>query len=167
MVDKQRPQLMHAFNRMRAAMQELETMSLALLEEKQKPAKVNDAIADKVKAFAEAKRHAEAIKAARKRKAEEGAVRKPEKPVDHALQAEIFMSQWSDTDVHGPEHFMKYMPEGKPSYLPGRPIFHSHKDGRGKTIPLIEVEAEKRFDDMESHILFLAAKFDFCADDIK
>eukprot|EP00873_Tetraselmis_striata_P020229 jgi/Tetstr1/440493/TSEL_028819.t1 len=47
MVDKQRPQLMHAFNRMRAAMQELETMSLALLEEKHKAAKVNDAIADK------------------------------------------------------------------------------------------------------------------------
>eukprot|EP00873_Tetraselmis_striata_P040039 jgi/Tetstr1/460303/TSEL_005603.t1 len=59
------------------------------------------------------------------------------------------------------------MPEGKPSYLPGRPIFHSHKDGRGKTVPLSEVEAEKRFDDMESHILFLAAKFDFCADDIE
>eukprot|EP00873_Tetraselmis_striata_P017302 jgi/Tetstr1/437566/TSEL_026238.t1 len=94
-------------------------------------------------------------------------VRKPEKPIDHAVQAEIFMSQWADTDVHGPEHFMKYMPEGKPSYMPSRPIFHSHKDGRGKTVPLSEVEAEKRFDDMESHILFLAAKFDFCADDIE
>eukprot|EP00873_Tetraselmis_striata_P010837 jgi/Tetstr1/431101/TSEL_020817.t1 len=94
-------------------------------------------------------------------------VRKPEKPIDHAVQAEIFMSQWSDTDVHGPEHFMKYMPEGKPSYLPGRPIFHSHQDGRGNTAPLSEVEAEKRFDDMESHILFSAAKFDFCADDIE
>eukprot|EP00873_Tetraselmis_striata_P044551 jgi/Tetstr1/464815/TSEL_009554.t1 len=95
-------------------------------------------------------------------------VRKLEKPIDHAVQAEIFMSQWSDTDVvHGPEHFMKYMPEGKPSYLHGRPIFHSHKDGRGKTVPLSEVEAEKRFDDMESHILFLAAKFDFYADDIE
>eukprot|EP00873_Tetraselmis_striata_P028544 jgi/Tetstr1/448808/TSEL_036042.t1 len=94
-------------------------------------------------------------------------VRKPEKPIDHAVQAEIFMSQRSDTDIHGPEHFMKYMPEGKPFYLPGRPSFHSHKDGRGKTVPLSEVEAEKRFDDMESHILFLAAKFDFCAHDIE
>eukprot|EP00873_Tetraselmis_striata_P003702 jgi/Tetstr1/423966/TSEL_014577.t1 len=94
-------------------------------------------------------------------------VSKPEKPIDYAVQAEIFMSQWSYTDVHGPEHFMKYMPEGKPSDLHGRPIFHSHKDGRGKTIPLGEVEAEKRFDDMESHILFLAAKFDFYADDIE
>eukprot|EP00873_Tetraselmis_striata_P017517 jgi/Tetstr1/437781/TSEL_026435.t1 len=77
------------------------------------------------------------------------------------------MSQWSDTDVHGPEQCMKYMREGKPSYLPGRPIFHSHKDGRGKTGPLSEVEAKKRFDDMESHILFLAAKIDFCADNIE
>eukprot|EP00873_Tetraselmis_striata_P015044 jgi/Tetstr1/435308/TSEL_024227.t1 len=94
-------------------------------------------------------------------------VRKPEKPIDHAVQAEIFLSLWSDTDVHGPEHLMKYMHEGKPSYLPGRPIFHSHKDGRGKTVPLGEVEAEKRFDDMESHILFLAAKFDLCADNIE
>eukprot|EP00873_Tetraselmis_striata_P042681 jgi/Tetstr1/462945/TSEL_007893.t1 len=64
-------------------------------------------------------------------------VRKPEKPIGHAVQAEIFMSWWSDTDVHGPEHFMN------------------------------ETEAEKRFDKMESHILFLAAKFDFCANDIE
>eukprot|EP00873_Tetraselmis_striata_P012296 jgi/Tetstr1/432560/TSEL_021931.t1 len=39
-------------------------------------------------------------------------VRKPEKPIDHAVQAEIFLSLWSDTDVHGPEHSMKYMHEG-------------------------------------------------------
>eukprot|EP00873_Tetraselmis_striata_P017405 jgi/Tetstr1/437669/TSEL_026336.t1 len=97
----------------------------------------------------------------------EFSVRKPEKPIDHAVQAKIFMPQWSDTDVHSPEHFMKYMPEGKPSYMPSRPIFHSHKDKRGLTVPLSEVEAEKRFDDMESHILFLAAKFDLCADDIE
>eukprot|EP00873_Tetraselmis_striata_P029452 jgi/Tetstr1/449716/TSEL_036784.t1 len=94
-------------------------------------------------------------------------VKKPEKPLNHAVLAEMFMSQWSDTDVHGPKHFMKYMPEGKPSYLPGRPNFHSHKDGRGKKVSLSEVEADKRFDGMESHILFLAAKFDFCADDIE
>eukprot|EP00873_Tetraselmis_striata_P023182 jgi/Tetstr1/443446/TSEL_031457.t1 len=86
-------------------------------------------------------------------------VRKPEKPIDHAVQAEIFMSQWSDTDVHGPEHFMKYMPEGKPSYLPNRPIFHSQKDGKGKIVPLLsEVEAEKRFDDMKGHILFFGGE---------
>eukprot|EP00873_Tetraselmis_striata_P003736 jgi/Tetstr1/424000/TSEL_014611.t1 len=94
-------------------------------------------------------------------------VRKPEKPIDHAVHAEIFMSQWSDTDVHGPEDVMKFMPEGNSSYLHGRLIFHSHKDGRSKTLFLCEVDAEKRFDDMESHILFLAAKFDFYADDIE
>eukprot|EP00873_Tetraselmis_striata_P017413 jgi/Tetstr1/437677/TSEL_000235.t1 len=51
-------------------------------------------------------------------------VRKPEKPIKHAVQAEIFMSQWLDKDVHGRKHFPKYMPEGKPSYLPGRSISH-------------------------------------------
>eukprot|EP00873_Tetraselmis_striata_P015664 jgi/Tetstr1/435928/TSEL_024810.t1 len=71
-------------------------------------------------------------------------VRKLEKPVEHAVHAESFMSQWSDTDVHGPEHFLKYMPEGKPSNLPARPIFHSHKDKRGKTFLVSEAEAEKR-----------------------
>eukprot|EP00873_Tetraselmis_striata_P007723 jgi/Tetstr1/427987/TSEL_018060.t1 len=52
-----------------------------------------------------------------------------------------FMSQWPDTDVHGPEEFVKYVPEGKPSYLHGLPVFHSHKDGRVKTVPLSEPEA--------------------------
>eukprot|EP00873_Tetraselmis_striata_P037584 jgi/Tetstr1/457848/TSEL_004250.t1 len=45
--------------------------------------------------------------------------------------------------------------------------FEILEDGRGKTYPLSDAEAEKRFDERESYILFLAAKFDICADDIE
>lgn len=90
-------------------------------------------------------------------------IRKPEEPIDHDVQAEIYMSEWSDTDVHGPEHFLKYVPEGKPNYMPGRAIFHSHQDSKGQTRPLSEAEFQKRFDDMEEHILSLTDKFDFTA----
>lgn len=93
-------------------------------------------------------------------------VKRPDSPRPEGKpQADVFISEWSDTPIFGPEHLLQSIPEGKPQYLPGRYLFHSHKGADGKTAPLPAAEAEKQFAAMEKEIWLCAHKNDFSTAD--
>eukprot|EP00873_Tetraselmis_striata_P026208 jgi/Tetstr1/446472/TSEL_034013.t1 len=69
------------------------------------------------------------------------------------VRSALYCSRWSDTAEHGPEFILRGVPDGTPSYLASRPLYHSKAD------------PGKAFADMEKEIWKAADRLHFSADE--
>eukprot|EP00873_Tetraselmis_striata_P005481 jgi/Tetstr1/425745/TSEL_016165.t1 len=73
------------------------------------------------------------------------------------VRSNLYCSRWSDTAEHGPEFFLRGVPDGTPAYLASRPLYHSKADP-GKAFAEMEKEiwkAADRYADLQKELRVL------------